>query len=668
MKLPQDNKQIVVTNGINSIQGYLAYTKNIDLDEKGYIKLAPPMCNVFSDVVAEGGDANLDLPVELFPYGTGSFKVITNDRAFNVNIASMSFSEDTGYTGWIPNSRVIIWVGGLWHIAGGAVYSYTGADGDSVYASVISKQLDFAELFVNKNTIVGGVGDNVVWQYNTSYANTTNLTIPASFVITGLSYSNQMIGVATRSKKNQGNAYFYTWDGATVNANSCYPINDSFILSVKAYKSSWVLFTSAGQLLYFNGGGFTELGSIPTFRFEDDLIDLGPANSIDLGDIMTVDGDVVYVNVASTPQFSQNNKPYRYGFSGGVYCYDPEVGFYHRFAPSYSQYVPEDVTASSDILTFAASHYLATGDEVWLKATDLGLTGQRVYYAIVLNTTTIKLADTYDEAIANTALDITDGTLNNLFYVKRKDYGIESLRVKDLGVVRKMRTYDGYDDTGVMPTFLGASVIPNDVTTARVNTVNATIPQMSNRGYFITSKFQTNNFSDNWQGIAVKYAKLSPQSSIIVKAKVEDKEPIVVGDMTLYADTYSGSSITWDANGYYFETTADLSEAEVGDEVHIFAGAGAGQSAHITIITLVGSTYQVTLDETIRGIITNAKSCITIDKWIKLGTISASDTDGFKYLPLAQPSPTLEIKCELRGIGVKIGEVLPIRSTQIPAE
>lgn len=670
MKLPNDQKQIVVTNGINSIQGLISYTKNIDLDEKGYFKLSAPMCKIFSSEAAEGGDVNLDLPVEMFPRASGFFKVITNDQAFNFGLSALSFNEDTGFTGWIADTRAILWVGGVWHIGGTTVQSYTGATNTTVYAQVINKQLQFIELFTNKNTLVGAFSDNEVWQYNSSYANTTNLVIPENFVVTGLAYSNHMIGVATRTSKNQGNAYFFTWDGATTSANAGYPVNDSYILSIKAYKSSWVIFTSAGQLLYFNGGGFTELGSIPTFRFEDDLMDLSPSTGVEFGDIMYVDGDVIYLNIASAPEFSQNNKPYRYGFSAGVYCYDPEVGLYHKHAPSYSNYAPENGTASSDVITLSSAHYLATGDEVWLKATDLGLTGQRVYYAIVLTSTTIKLADTYADALANTALSITDGTLNDLHFVKRKDYGIESVPMNEcIGVVRKLKTYDGYENSGVWSMFAGYKVHPNDVAGTRAIVLNATVPQMSNRGYLITSKFQTNNFQDNWQGVAIKYAKLSPQSSIIVKAKTKDQEPIIIGDRTLGTlAAYTGESITWDASGNYFETTADLSEAEVGDEVHIFVGAGAGQSAHITEIELNGSTYQVTLDEVMRGIISNAKSCITIDKWVKLGTITADDTDRYKYFPLAEVSPTLEIKVELRGVGVRISEILPINATHTPAQ
>lgn len=666
MKIPNDQKQIVVTNGINSIQGLVSYTKNIDLDEKGYFTLSFPMCNIFSSSVADDGDVNLDLPIDIFAYDDDQYKVITDDKAFNFNLGVISFTEDSGLTTYDDKSRVVNWNNGNWFVAGDAVYEYDGATGSSTYTSRIATALNYIELFTNKNSLVGSSTDNTLKLYNTSYSNTVTLTIPANFKITGTAYSNNMMGIITRGSKNQGDGFFFTWDGATTSANAGYPINDSYLSGLSSYKSSWVIMGTAGQLLYFNGGGFTELGSLPTFRFEDDVLSLGPNGSVPIGNIMDVDGDTVYVNCASTPEFSSNNKPYRYGFSGGMYCYDPEVGFYHKYAPSYSKYIPEDCSVTSNVITSTSDTYLEIGDEVWLKATDLGLTGARVYYAIPVTPTTFKLANTYADALSSTSLAITNGTLTDLFWVKRKDYGIEAVGFRNLGFVKKSRIYEGFDESGVFPTFMGTAIHPNDVTSARQNVINATVPAMSNRGYILTSKFQTDTFENNWQGVAVKYQKLSPQSSIVVKAKVKDQEAIVVGDMTLF-DTYTGPTITWDANGTNFETTYNISDAEVGDEVHVFVGAGAGQSAHITAITLVGSTYQVTLDEKLRGITSNAKSCITIDKWVKLGTITADDTEGYKYLPLAQTSPTLEIKVEMRGVRVKVSEILPINKTHKPS-
>lgn len=663
IKIPQSTKQLLVTNGKNAYQGVISYTKNIDFDEEGYIKLSAPMCKIYSSE----DDADLDLPTDIFAYDDGRYKVTTDDRAFNFSLTNISFQEDTGKTDFSPETRIVPWVGGLWHVGGDNVSSYTGASGDGVYATVISSALNYIELFVNRNTLVGNLADNILRQYDTSYSQGTALTIPENFVITGTAYSDNKMGIITRQRKNSSNAYFFTWSGETTEADAGFPINDSYLTALKAYKSSWVMFTSAGELLYFNGGGFERLGVLPIFNHEDDLVSLGSNNSIDLGNSMDAIGDVVYINCASTPEFSSENKAYRPHYSAGVYCYDPKVSFYHKHAPSYSEYKEETGTASSDVITMSAAHFLATGDEVFIDTDDQGLTGNTMYYAIVQSSTTLKLASTYDNAIANTSLTITNGSIN-LWYVKRKDFGIEAMRLKDVGLCRKDRDYSGSENSGVLPFFMGSAVRPNNVGAERVNVLNATVPFMSNRGYVVTGKFQTDSLEDSWQAVAVKYSKLKAGSSIVVKAKTKDQDALIIGDSTLFSDSvYAGPLITWDASGDYFETTFDLSTVEVGDEVHIFDGAGAGQSAHITEINLSGSIYQVRVDEVIRGITSNLKSCVSIDKWKKIGTITSKDVDGVKKMSIDNPSPTLEVKIELRGVGVKVSEIQVINKFYRPA-
>lgn len=672
-KFPQNNKLIINNNGLNAFEGFLSYTKNIDLTEQGYIKLSPPMGKIVTSEVAEGGDADFSLPVDIFSYGSGSYKVLTSAKSFNFVMAVLSPSEDTGIAQKATEtSRVINWENGNWFINADAVYEYTGATGSTVYTSRIAVALEYIELFTNKNTLVGSNGDSILRQYNTSYASTTDLTIPDNFTITGAAYSNNMMGVITRGSKNQGNAFFFTWDGATTSANAGYPVADSYLIALESYRSSWAMMTSGGELLYFNGGGFQQLGTLPIFTFEDDLISLGANNSIDFGNIMDVDGDTIYINCASLPEFSSTNKPYRPGFSSGIYNYTPQTGLYHRFAPSYSRYRKENGTASSDVVTIS-SHRLETGDRIWLEADDLGLT-KGIYYVIKLTSTTIKLASTYANALSSTAVSITDGTLNDLWYMNVSDYGVESVALRHLGVVKKLKDYEGTDESRAQPIFIGADIHPNDVSTTRVKVLNIAVPVMCNKGYATTTKFQTESMTDTWQGVGVKYMKLKQEDKIIVRGKTADEEPVIIGDMSLYAASYTGDTMIWDANGKEFETSADLSEvlaySEVEEyEVYIYVGAGAGQSANIESIELHedGVTYKVTLQEALRGITSNSKSLASIEKWVKLGEITSDDTLGYKVLPLAKPSPSLEIKLELRGVGTQVNEVQPLRRYNKPS-
>lgn len=653
IKLPQNTKQLIVTNGKNAYQGVISYTKNIDFDEEGVIKLAAPLVSIFSTEAANGGDANLALPVDIYGYNSTDFLVITRDRSFGFSLDDISFDKLLSVTDFRDGSRVVSWVSNLWFVNAGAVYSHNG----TAYTSRIAVVLDYIELFTNKNTLVGvpSSAKNTVAQYNSSYSLVNTLTIPANFEVTGLAYSDNKMGVVTRQLNNEGNAYFFVWDGSGTEATQGIPVNDSYIVSIAAYKSSWVILTSQGQLLYFNGGGFTELATLPVYNFGQQLESLTPGETITLGKNIQVEGDLIYINCASLPEFSIDSQAYNPFFSGGVYCYDPKVGLYHKYAPSYSRYLKETGTSSSNVITLG-THFINTGDEIWIDSDDQGLTGGRMYYAIYVSPTTIQLADTYIDAIAGTALTITDGSIN-IWYVRRKDYGIESIRLTDAGVVKKSTNYSGYSTSALVPFFVGASLRPNDVNSTRTNVLNVIAPNVSNRGYFVTGKFQTDSVDEIWQMVAVKYRKLKPQNSIIVKAKTKDVEPIVLGTTALYnSAAYTGEGATWTTSTSFY-TTGDLSSVERGDEVHIFDGCGAGQSVHISQIQQSDTGYIVEVDEAIRGFVANARSGVSIDKWKKIGTITANNPFGVATMNVGANSGTLEIKGELRGVGTTVTEI-----------
>lgn len=662
---PQPDKKIYVTNGKNAYQGTISHVKNIDLSEDGYIKLAPPQLLVYSSET----DGDFGLPYDVFTRTDSNYKIHTPGNAFELNTTSLAVTEDSGSGSQGSDGvRIFPWVSNNWFVNGSAaVYSYDGSTVNSNYVSRIATALDFIELFISRNTLVGRTASsvNVVNQYRASdYATTgqSALTLPANYAVTGLAFSNELMGVATKQRKNQGNAIFAIWDGADTSANSIYPVNDPYILDVAAYQNSWVIFTSEGRLLYFNGGGFDELGHLANFDLEQRLVDLTPTTSLVFGKILHADGDKIYVNCASLPETSMSRKPYKPFYAGGAYCYDPSHGFYHTASPSYSKYETESVTFGSNVGTTSASHFMETGDEVFVGTTSNELIAGKTYYVIKLTATTFSLANTYDEAFTPTAKSITNGSYS-IYYTKRYDYGAEAIKVVDCGLVRNERDYSGYATSGAIPFFVGAKLHPNNLAATRVNAITMAVPVMHNRGYFVMGKWQTGNLQDVYQAVAVKYTKLKNGDKIIVKAKTKDTQPVIVGDQSLFETAaYSGKGALWDGSGTYFTTTEDLTGVEEGDEVHVFAGPGAGQSAHI--VTISGNTtdgWEVILDEAIRGTVSGRVSCVSIDKFKKCGVITKDDTEGVKALTVGNPGTSMEVKIELRGIDVRVSEIIPIK-------
>lgn len=664
--LPQSDKKIFVANGKKAYQGIITATKNIDLSESGYIKLAAPMCRILSsNMTGLSGLANL--VYDLFRWSAGNFKLLTAGTYFNFSLATLNgVVTEEGSRSGSEGIRAVQWVGNEWFVNGVSnVESYNGSSVSSTWTTRISNNLGFIENFVSRNSLVGRDEDNynIVKQYNSSFSGTTDLTLPANFVVTGIAYSGnqQQVAIATKQRKNEGKAVFVTWDGTTTAANAEVPVDDPYILDIAAYDTSWVILTFSGQLLIFNGGGFDELGHVAGFDRIQSFINLSPISLPVLGKIIHVSGNKIYLNLPSLPESSVDKKPYTPFAAGGVYCYDPEHGLYHTASPSYSLYKSNSVTFTSNIGS-STSHGLETGDELW--------DGTTISYAIKVTDDTFKVATTYENAIVGTATTISDGS-HAYFWVNRTDYGTDALKIEDLGVVKRHPDFTGYSSSGAIPFFAAAKLHPGNLGTTRISSFCAAVPIMHNRGHFVIGKWQSQNLEDSWHGVAIRYSKLKSQDMIIAKAKITENDPIVVGDQSLFSTAaYTGKGALWDGSGMYFTTTEDLTDAEIGDEVYVFAGPGAGQSAHIKEINgSVDDGWEVILDEKIRGTVSGRVSCVTIDHFKKLGVITKNDRGTTKklYLKESGGSSIMETKVELRGIDVKVAGVLPIASPRMGA-
>lgn len=656
------NTKWYVTNGIDTIQGQLEYVKNVHFDESGYATLSAPLVKIFSSE----DDGGFGLPTNVFSYNANKYKVITDStEAFNINLSALTGTQTSDGKGWLGNGGSTVWNNNNFFVAADDIYEYDASADNSTFTSRISGEHEYIELFQSRNTIVGAQ-TNVVKQYDTAYAGSNDLTLSENLEITGIKFSNSKIGIATRQRKNDGDALFIVWDGVSEGSNQQVPISDSFILSVAPFASSWVVFTSNGQILYFNGGGFSTLAELPGYRYEDELNSLTPSTAFDIGQNIHTEGDILYINVPTLPEFSRDNKPYRIGYHSGVWCYEPtmadpeyKLGLYHRHSLSNSKYVNETGTISSNVITFGSAHMLETGDRVWVNNSFDTLTAETMYYAVKVDSTSIKLATTYDNAINNTTVSIANGS-TDMYFVKRYDYGIDLIRSIDLGLCRKFRQQATYNTTGVLPFFAGAKVRPSNVTSSRVSILNALAPKMENIGYLYTTKYSSSNKTDVYSGVVVKYKKLKDGDTIKVKAKTSDFEPIYVGNETLHDSSYTGEYVIWD-RANRFTTTADLSNALKGHEVYIFEGAGCGQSAHIQSIENNGAgVYTVTLTEDMRGITSLATSCVVIDDYVYLGEVTKNDTAGVKSFGLGMKAKDMKVKLMLKGVNIKVSEIQAI--------
>lgn len=646
--------------------GSLAWTKNINLDKKGYIKLSPRSVNIFdnSEDTTNVGDTNFNIPVALGRTSNGQFYLATTDEPFNINLANTAktIAEDSASNN--PNLNFQshgAWFQNRFHESTDTTVGYNtaGTWTASAITGLTSGVRHYITTFASRNQICVSNG-NVVKQYDTAYSNTTDLTIPSDFEITGLAYNNSRMAVITRlgndsSGQNQ-ESRFYLWDGASTGAISDAGVGAYATIAVKPYKTSFIILTSSGQLLYWNGGGFEELASFPFYFSELHWGDL--LNHFAYGDNIVVDGDNILINVGfDLSGVSKKREEYLVSNPSGVWCYDPEIGLYHKYSPSLSRAYLHTITSgnintTTNIFT-TTSTIPNTGNPVIMPTNTISdLQIGQVYYVIKLSPTTFKLATSYDNAIIASAIDITSVSATNyLWLYDVRDYGISYYT--SAGCVGLFDTTSSvYKDI-----IFGGRLLNTSLTA--VSVLNMCVPQLENRGYAVTPKLFLNAKTETVESLVIKYAPLNTEDKIIVKVKDKD----IFGIPTTTPNNSSDDTLTW-VTLTTATTTTDLSEVktafDAGEELELelTAGVGAGQMVKITNITESSGTYTLTIEEDIKGFVAGLKSYFSIDNWRYCGEVdSTNQQEGVFECPIGKAGKSLQFKIELRGYQTTVEDI-----------
>ena len=669
--IPSKTKQFSQTN-LSDVSGNIWYTKNINFDEQGYMKLSSRSASIacIEDYSFFG------YPMSIGTYTlTGKAWIVTSDttdHTFDVDLTSggISIGGNSTTGGNRPvgsqNNRGAWWQN-RWHVTyqTGMAYNVAGTWTDTGI-SITTAYPHPLEVFKSRNTLCVG-NANVVKQYTTAYgASTADLTIPADYTVVALAYSSDLMGIGTQTAntlpgQNQ-EALFYTWDGLQTSANRGYPVGSDAIVALRPYKSSWVLLTRNGKLLYFNGGGFDTLCTLPFF-FKKYTVD---ASSM-LGDIMRVEGDLIYLNLpADISYYGLRQERYLQNFVGGILCYDPKVGLYHRYSPSISKLyniAVSGASASTDILTASSGTLPTTGNPIMYTNDPSsligGLTTGTVYYIIKHTSTTFSLATTYQNAINGVKVNITSSVSGTFVGLALTDYGISKATTTNAVTIIGSQSFH-YDH------LMFGGYYDNVSGTPKQN-LCITVPQFPNRGYAITPKLESEQVEDILQNLFTKYRPLKSIDSIIVKHKSKELVGLPISTPQRALDcTWTSSTV--------LTTTADISEAYTylqtsGNECEceVISGAGAGQMPQISSISYSVPTYTITLAEAVEGVSNGNKCNILIDNWKLYKTITSSDSENWTHAPIAKSSQWHKLKIELRGVDTTIAQLIVAHKTQIPA-
>ena len=658
-------------------------TKNCNLDEEGYIKLSPR-----SVIIADqAANADFGVPVAIGRLSDGQYLVATSsDANFNVTTSRTTLEADENSGANEPTLTTAshgIFFKGLWHATSAVGLFHRAASDDhtaawtaaSGFSAITSGKVHRMAVFASRQSICVTNGNTVV-QYTESggtYTASNTLTIPSDYEAVGLAYNNAQLGIITRlgtsSVGQNAESVFFIWDGATTSANNGFTIGSDATIAICAYKSSFVILTRTGQLLYFNGGGFEIIASFPFF-FQDKIWQGQVANDM-IGDCMVADGDVIYLNLGlQLNTFGRKWELLLPNCPSGVWCFDPKVGLYHRWSPSISHAYLNNVTDSNvnvttDLFTITSGTIPATGKiaRVTSIGTVTGISLNQDYYIIKVSSTTFKLATTKANALAGTVIDLTgtpSGTTTFWMY-DLVDFS-NTYHDNSGAIALTAETNTTYQDVVFGGDYENTSLAANDA-------MCMVVPLLENRGYFVTPKISSSQIKDHNQKLFVKFRPLKTDDKIIVKYR--DRDIVGLPVTSSKTGTIAGEANWTSPSGFY--TLRDISEAktylDAGGELEceFVSGAGGGVMVKVTSISASdGTNASVVLAEEVLGASSTLKSEFIIHNWEVLRTITNSDADhaeGVAKIPIGGASKFIQLKIELRGSDTTVEELGFINAT-----
>lgn len=654
-------------NNQTDIGGAIVASRNIDLTTPGYLALEDRSVSIKTSE----GDSNFGILTGMETFNSANrYYLTTSQKPYTVVMDPITVTEDVsaGNPGGSLYSGSVVWQSRYYAAVNTAFYYHNGTSWSSVTLSptLTTSELHPVCIFENRQTLVIGNG-NQVKQINTSHVDTINLSLPTEYKVSRIVYNNNRVGITTYSTRTDTDSFFFVWDGASAEASG-YSIKSPQALGIVAYKSSFLVLNSRGQLLYFNGSGFDILDTFPIGIVHEDENN----NKMSSGNIHMVvrDNDFVDLTVQTSETLKDNPRQEYYSPNSpaGIYTWSKETGLYHGRSISMSVMFKRtiDTTAvdtSTDIIT--TTSVPITGTPVYYFNTNASIIGglkhKTVYYVIKLSSTTLKLALTKTNALAGTAIDLTSTgfSLQLLVFYPEKDFGQSFIDGRMTPILRHPNL-GSYSDTSGRVFFGNENGLTN--TLSSYKTLCTSMGLIENRGWFITSKVLTENIKDMFNKLVIKFKPLKLDvDKIIVKYRVSDFESI--NQLSVY-NLYC----TWTAANT-FTTTDNLSTILVGHEIEVVAGAGAGQIAHVSSISESSGTYTVVLDESLIEVSAADKCYISANNWLKLKTITtstATNNDGYADVAIGKNSKWIQFKIEMRGVDIKIEDLNVVPTTHIP--
>lgn len=656
-------------------------TRNMDFSSGNFATIAKkPVCIYNTDTSPDGnlfGTVTAIVPIVSSGGSSTTYTIVTSNKVYQ-------WSADTTMVTLndINTPTMGLWSDGIAYPVSGtqvplvtgttkAAYYSGGAWHDAIAATAFSASYPHPMCIVEH---LGGapflVGDgNLVHQYDNMFSEVTanKLVLPTQYVVTGMRWRAGNVYIATRNITG-GQAKLFVWNGTGATAvGGGWDVKADWIYSLEDFDDSIVILTSAGQLLRFNGGGFTELAYFPVY---DSPYSWASPSALTnpIGRCgnrgMTAHGGVLYMNIDGALNVPLTDTPGRYipEQPSGLWCYDPDIGLYHMAGYRYTKYNEASYTFASSNFVFASAHNMQTGDLVYPTNTT-GLTGvtvNQLYYAIVANSTSIQLARSQSDALNGTYMTITGTVAAGTMIIETFNTMGSVFTQSFPGAVCPFIT------NNPTPSILGSLLMYAGTVTKADNTTTSSLMSLGTGhgiASFTTTPIPASAVTDSFTKIIQFISVMSlHDSKIIVKYRTFTD----FGLPNQYRKTTDGM-VTWaSTSSFTVDTTKkDFTSVQIGNEIEIIEGAAAGYTAHITAIDTSTSTYTVTIDEVLPVSVSD-RSEIIADNWIKKTAVTYNSTGVEKLFAetgnLAANGTYVQFKVEIRGMDIGVRKLDSINS------
>lgn len=188
------------------------------------------------------------------------------------------------------------------------------------------------------NLLLIGDGNVMHTVDRNSNVSVNRLRFKPEYEISWIRSSSDRYWIGCRHKRG-GIGRIFVWDGSSENFNQEYEVKSARPLSCVIKNDLPFTMNDVGQLLGFNGNSFQEVARLPFFnerllqRGKTDFLNMlwGSSNPPVHRNGMALINDQVHI-LMETNMGGGDNTPL--SASSGIWCFNPDVGLYHRFSIS----------------------------------------------------------------------------------------------------------------------------------------------------------------------------------------------------------------------------------------------------------------------------------------------------------------------------------------------